>query len=74
MNCNDIKRTHKQNDTMFLSVKISSPKKYQVNGMNIRYPIPKVRNLIDHSSICSYSIIVACANKRDTIGPNSIAM
>ncbi len=74
MNCSDIKRTHKQNDIMFFSVKISSPRKYQVNGMNIRYPIPKVRNLIDHSSICSYNIIVACANNNDTIGPNSIAM
>jgi len=74
MNCSDIRRTHKQNDIMFLNVKISSPKKYQVNGMNIRYPIPKVRNLIDHNSICSYNIIVACANNSDTIGPSSIAM
>jgi hypothetical protein len=74
MNCSDINRTHKQNDMMFLSVKTSSPKKYQVSGMNIRYPIPKVRNLIDHSSIYSYNVIVACANSSDTIGPNSIAM
>ena len=74
MNCSDIRRTHKQNDIMFLNVKISSPRKYQVNGMNIRYPIPKVRNLIDHNSKCPYNVIVACANNSDTIGPSSIAM
>ena len=48
---------------------ISSPKKYQVKGINIRYPIPKVKNLIDQSSMCSYNCIVAVENNRDTIGP-----
>jgi hypothetical protein len=70
----DISVRQRQKEITFLTVMISSPKKYQVNGMNIKYPIPKVINLIDHNSICSYNIIVACANKRDTIGPNSIAM
>ena len=59
---------------MFLKVKTSSPKKYQVNGIKMRYPIPNVTNLIDQSSICSYNITVACANKSETIGPNNNAI
>ena len=53
---------------------ISSPKKYQVNGMKIKYPIPKVKNLIDHNSMCSYNCIVAVENNKDTTGPKMIAI
>jgi hypothetical protein len=69
-NCIEIKAQHNKNDIAFFNVKTSSPKKYQVNGMNIKYPIANVTNLIDHKGIVSYSIIVAFANISDTIGPN----
>ena len=65
---------HNKNEIMFLRVNTSSPKKYQVNGMNIRYPIAKVTNLMDHKGIVSYSIIVACTNNNETIGPSTIAI
>tara|TARA_B100001093_G_C26199271_1_gene747223 strand:- start:251 stop:484 length:234 start_codon:yes stop_codon:yes gene_type:complete len=69
-NCIEIRAQHNKNDRLFLSVKTSSPKKYQVNGMNIKYPIANVTNLIDHNGIVSYRIIVAFANISDTMGPN----
>ena len=59
---------------MFLSVKTSSPRKYQVNGIKITYPIANVTNLIDHSGIVSYNIIVALANINETMGPAIIAI
>tara|TARA_R100001509_G_C4862297_1_gene213807 strand:- start:1365 stop:1547 length:183 start_codon:yes stop_codon:yes gene_type:complete len=58
-NCIEIKAQHNKNDKMFLRVNTSSPKKYQVNGINIKYPIANVTNLIDHNGIDSYNIIVA---------------
>lgn len=73
-NCIEIKAQHKKNDRMFLIVNTSSPKKYQVSGIKIKYPIANVTNLIDHSGIDSYNIIVAWANNKDTMGPNTIAI
>jgi hypothetical protein len=58
----------------FLTVKTGSDKKYHVNGIKIKYPIPNVTNLIDQRGITSYNIIVALANKRDTIGPKISAI
>ena len=69
-NCIEIKTQHNKNDIAFFVVKTSSPKKYQVNGINIKYPIANVINLIDHKGMDSYNMIVAFANIIDTIGPN----
>ena len=67
---------HRIKDIMFLKVNIGSDKKYHVNGINIKYPMPNVTNLIDQRGITSYNIIVAFAKRRETIGPkiNAIKM
>jgi hypothetical protein len=70
----DISARHRIKDIAFFKVKIGSDKKYHVSGINIKYPMPKVTNLIDQRGITSYNIIVAFANRRETMGPKISAI
>ena len=59
---------------MFFSVIISSPKKYQVNGIKIRYPRPNAINLIEkRDKSDSYNFSTPFAKRREMIGEITIA-
>jgi len=73
--CTASNAMHKIIEVTFFMVKICSPKKYQVRGMNTIFPMPKAINRIDHrESNSSYMNFVPNAKESVVKGATHAAI